>query len=62
MLYAGDVDGDGGVTVNDVAHIVSTFGSLDLLCDLDGDGMVTELDLIIVYQGFNKIGQTITLE
>ena len=43
-----DVDGDGGVAVNDLLAIIAAWGSADASLDLDGSGIVDVGDLLIM--------------
>jgi len=44
-VLAGDVDGDGVVTMEDLDSITDAFGGSDMRYDLNGDGVVNILDV-----------------
>ncbi|MDP7030450.1 MAG: M64 family metallopeptidase [Phycisphaerales bacterium] len=49
---AGDLDGNGAVTVNDVLIVVGSFGQVGGAGDADGNGVVNANDLLVVLGGW----------
>lgn len=51
---AGDIDGDGSVSVTDLLEVIGHFGEQSDTADLDGDGIVTVEDMLIVIANWSN--------
>ena len=48
LLLAGDIDGDGVVSIDELEEILNNFGGSEGVSDLNGDGIVDIFDLVLV--------------
>ncbi|MFJ7935686.1 S8 family serine peptidase [Sporosarcina sp. NPDC096371] len=56
--YAGDINGDGMIDMNDVMRVVAHYGKSNAQADINQDGVVDEKDVRFIEANFLKIGPT----
>ena len=56
--YAGDINGDGVIDINDIMRVIAHYGKSNVQADINQDGIVDEKDVRFIEENFLKVGPT----